>query len=330
MKIYLLIVILIIPFFLVGIGINFSFDNDELTNNAGVDYFEFDIMANATATGTRIGTGIVLIDYNINAFGQSVSNNNKLTVTKGTLLQNPVNSFYNVIQNDNQPARFAITFEYLGDDNGNQLLLGAQQLLHVKLEIADTQEYSGLSFNSSLMDGQQYYSNNTTKYDPVTANDVLDVPLPVTLSSFTTVYSNNQPIINWVTQSESNDIGWNIYRANSSNLGQASILNFNTIPGNGTTSEPSYYSFIDEYDVYENFTYWYWLESICGSGETEMFGPVSLTIPLDNNYIPEIPMETELNQNFPNPFNPSTSISFDIKENETGLLSIYNVKDNLL
>jgi len=93
-------------------------------------------------------------------------------------------------------------------------------------------------------------------------------------------------------------MGWNIYRAISSNLGQAAILNFNIIPGNGTTTEPSYYSFVDEYEVQDNFTYWYWLESIAVSGETEMFGPVSLTIPLDNNYIPEIPMVTELHPNF--------------------------------
>ena len=40
----------------------------------------------------------------------------------------------------------------------------------------------------------------------------------------TVAYSNNQPTINWITQSESNNAGWNVYRANSSNLGQASIL----------------------------------------------------------------------------------------------------------
>jgi flagellar hook assembly protein FlgD len=39
---------------------------------------------------------------------------------------------------------------------------------------------------------------------------------------------------------------------------------------------------------------------------------------------------TELHQNFPNPFNPSTLISFDIKENETGILSIYNIKGQLI
>ena len=155
-------------------------------------------------------------------------------------------------------------------------------------------------------------------------------PLPVSLSYFTVIYSNGTPIINWVTQSESDNIGWNIYRAVSSNFGQAQILNLNIIPGNGTTSEPSFYSFIDQYEVEENFTYWYWLESISGSGETESYGPISLTIPSDGNEMTEIPMETALNQNFPNPFNPSTLISFEIKENETGVLSIYNIKGQLI
>ncbi len=157
-----------------------------------------------------------------------------------------------------------------------------------------------------------------------------DSPLPVTLSSFTAIYENGYPIINWITQSESDNIGWNVYRAVSYNFGQAQILNLNTIPGNGTTSEPSFYSFTDEYEVQENSTYWYWLESISGSGETESFGPVSLTITPDGNEIPEIPLETALHQNFPNPFNPSTLISFEIKEGENGILSIYNIKGQLI
>jgi M6 family metalloprotease-like protein len=101
-----------------------------------------------------------------------------------------------------------------------------------------------------------------------------DNPLPVTLSSFTAAYIGGTPIISWVTQSETENIGWNVYRSYSQNFGQAQILNLQTIPGNGTTSQPSFYSFTDEYEVYEGFTYWYWLESICGDGETESFGPI--------------------------------------------------------
>ncbi len=157
-----------------------------------------------------------------------------------------------------------------------------------------------------------------------------DNPLPVTLSSFTAAYISGSPVINWVTQSETDNIGWNIYRSSSYNFGQAFMLNLETIPGHGTTSQPSFYSYTDEYDVFESFTYWYWLESISGSGETESYGPVSLTIPSEGNDIPEIPLATELRQNFPNPFNPSTLISFDIKEDETGVLSIYNIMGQLI
>ena len=43
-----------------------------------------------------------------------------------------------------------------------------------------------------------------------------------------------------------------------------------------------------------------------------------------------LPINTKLYQNNPNPFNPTTHISFDIKENETGILSIYNIKGQIM
>ena len=43
-----------------------------------------------------------------------------------------------------------------------------------------------------------------------------------------------------------------------------------------------------------------------------------------------IPVETMLFQNHPNPFNPITNIQFDIKENETGVLSIFNLKGQII
>jgi len=39
-----------------------------------------------------------------------------------------------------------------------------------------------------------------------------------------------------------------------------------------------------------------------------------------------IPRETELSDNHPNPFNPTTKIQFDIKDYETGVLTIFNIK----
>ncbi|MDP8268979.1 MAG: C25 family cysteine peptidase [Candidatus Tenebribacter davisii] len=187
--------------------------------------------------------------------------------------------------------------------------------------------------NNVNIETPNHITFNLTLTDRNASTEIIltrDDPLPVTLSSFTAAYISNSPKINWVTQSESDNIGWNVYRSYSGNFGQASKINSEMIPGNGTTSEPSFYSFTDEDEVCAGFTYWYWLESISGSGETESFGPVSLTIPGGGNNIPAIPLTTELSQNYPNPFNPSTLISFDIKENETGILTIYNIKGQLL
>ncbi|MCD4795972.1 MAG: T9SS type A sorting domain-containing protein [Candidatus Cloacimonetes bacterium] len=43
-----------------------------------------------------------------------------------------------------------------------------------------------------------------------------------------------------------------------------------------------------------------------------------------------MPIVTKLFQNHPNPFNPITNIQFDIKENETGVLSIFNLKGQII
>ena len=156
-----------------------------------------------------------------------------------------------------------------------------------------------------------------------------DGALPVTLSLFEAIYTNSKPHIYWTTQTESNNLGWNVYRSISQNLGQAILLNVDElIEGSDTTTEPTDYSYTDRYGVEENFTYYYWIESVSYSGETEFFGPISLTIPLggSNSGTPGTSDVYGLYQNYPNPFNPSTSISFALEEDSDVELIIYNVK----
>ena len=156
-----------------------------------------------------------------------------------------------------------------------------------------------------------------------------DGALPVTLSSFTAQYIENKPTLYWTTQTESNNLGWNVYRSISQNLGQAILLNVDElIEGSDTTTEPTDYSYTDRYGVEENFTYYYWIESVSYSGETEFFGPISLTIPLggSNSGTPGTSDVYGLYQNYPNPFNPSTSISFALEEESDVEVIIYNVK----
>ncbi|MDP8220708.1 MAG: T9SS type A sorting domain-containing protein, partial [Candidatus Stygibacter frigidus] len=47
-------------------------------------------------------------------------------------------------------------------------------------------------------------------------------------------------------------------------------------------------------------------------------------------YLNSAPVASSLNGNYPNPFNPETTISFQIAQGETGELSIFNVKGQRL
>jgi len=155
-----------------------------------------------------------------------------------------------------------------------------------------------------------------------------DTTLPVELSSFTAQLLNDSPTLNWTTQSESGNAGWNVYRGDYRDAfinGDAIQINTELIEGAGTTSIPTNYTFEDQYDVIQGTEYWYILENVDYSGETYLYGSVSLIIP-EEGTTPELPQITVLTRNYPNPFNPSTIINFSVKENETAQLSIFNAK----
>ncbi|MDN5354923.1 MAG: hypothetical protein PWQ09_1679 [Candidatus Cloacimonadota bacterium] len=156
--------------------------------------------------------------------------------------------------------------------------------------------------------------------------------LPVELSAFSATFAGNRPNIAWTTQSENNNSGWNLYRGNNeTDFDQNVTLKINNelIEGAGTTSEPSNYNYTDIYEVEPGNTYWYWLESVANNGETETYGPITLNIP-EEQETPELPQLTKLIGNYPNPFNPQTTIEFQIKAGDTGKLTIYNSKGQVL
>ena len=156
--------------------------------------------------------------------------------------------------------------------------------------------------------------------------------LPISLSSFTAALIENTPTLFWTTQSEVDNIGWNVYRSESGSIDNSLQINPQIIPGAGTTSEETSYEYTDANEVIPDHSYYYWLESVNASSETSVHGPITLTIP--GNGEEQFPEYTALFGNYPNPFNSgktSTQIKFAIQKNdETGVLSIYNVKGQLV
>ncbi|MCD4819135.1 MAG: T9SS type A sorting domain-containing protein [Candidatus Cloacimonetes bacterium] len=190
-------------------------------------------------------------------------------------------------------------------------------------------EGSGQVAGDSSGNGNDGQLGSTGAYD---GNDpswgLSDNPLPVVLSSFTAIQTQaNFAQINWTTQSETDLYGYNVYRNVESEINSSFKLN-STILEAENTPTGSDYSFTDENVEFEQI-YYYWLESVDLGGNTEFFGPISITLE-DNNQIPELPNETLLQSAYPNPFNPKTTINFSVKENETAQLIIYNAKGQIV
>ena len=293
--------------------------------------FIIELQFKATTTVAELGSGQMRITYNSDAMtlNQGASYINSDIVNYGSGYSYSTDHIYSPATGKIQAG---IVYEG-GANPANAYDLPTTWLnfAHVVFDITDQSQTSQIAWIETTPETQFYAEDNITSHtnNSFTGDD--DTPLPVYLSSFYALYNDDIATLFWTTQIEENNAYWSVYRSISQNLGQAIQLNIDEfIAGAGSTSEPTDYTYTDGYGVEENHTYFYWIESVEYSGETESFGPVSLTIPSEENEIPEIPMVTDLYQNFPNPFNPTTLISFDIDDNETGVLSIYNVKGQLI
>jgi len=153
-----------------------------------------------------------------------------------------------------------------------------------------------------------------------------DNPLPVTLSSFSGTFTNGSSLLSWSTQSESSNMGWNVYRSTDEEAGNAMILNYELIAGAGTSIEPTSYSFSDINELLENADYYYWIEDVTYGNVANIHGPVSITTSAedDNPETTDIASKNSI-YNYPNPFNPHTQIFFNLNENETAeKIEIFN------
>ena len=144
----------------------------------------------------------------------------------------------------------------------------------------------------------------------------IDNPLPVELTSFT--YSVIDGIVKliWTTATEMNNYGFQIERRKITDAWQS--IGF--VEGKGTTTEPQYYEFVDVSEKIGNYDYR--LKQIDTDGSFEYSQVLSIFV--------SGPVTTRLAQNHPNPFNPSTTITFAVPEAGEVKLAIYNLRGQLI
>ena len=149
-----------------------------------------------------------------------------------------------------------------------------------------------------------------------------DVSLPVTLSSFTVQNLDKGITLEWVTQSEFENEGFELYRKNSSQVDYFLLSSYVTNPnlcGLGNSTSGKKYSYIDM-DIEEGITYWYKLVDVDINGKRTEHGPLSILVGSGGSSTLASFARDQyyLFPNFPNPFNAGTYISFNLPENKIG------------
>jgi hypothetical protein len=156
-----------------------------------------------------------------------------------------------------------------------------------------------------------------------------DATLAVELSAFTAVASANSYVtLSWVTQSEANLLGFTVLRNTTSILSEASGISA-LIPA-VNSSQTTIYSFRDM-DLASEDCYYYWLQIVDMDGSLSYYGPICIaTSGPGYDDSPAIPLVTRLLPCYPNPFNPSTTIHYELKSPERVEISVYSSKGELV
>ena len=150
-----------------------------------------------------------------------------------------------------------------------------------------------------------------------------DNSLSVELSRFDANFENGKNVLTWETASEIQNVGFIIDRKNNSEWTKLSSFKTNeSLKGYGSTTESHTYTFIDE-NVIPGQTYEYRITDVDYNGNLNIHKDIqTVTIPetsenLSDNY--------SLSEVYPNPFNPTTNIQFQLPVKSNVAISIYDM-----
>jgi hypothetical protein len=142
--------------------------------------------------------------------------------------------------------------------------------------------------------------------------------MPVELSSFTSSVSEGAVLLQWRTETEINNFGFAVERRSRRDPGSAPVwqeLGF--VEGSGTRWSPKEYSFSDK-TTRASESYVYRLKQIDRDGTFVYSKEVDTEIVSSGTF--------DMEQNFPNPFNPSTMIRIRLACAASVSLAVYDLQ----
>lgn len=207
-------------------------------------------------------------------------------------------------------------FDWVGESVAPAVYYGTTQLTPSSFNVSSSPRMLTVEVSSQLTKGLYTIGRADSQ------------TLPVELSSFLLLINpHHQIILQWVTQSETNLVGYRIYRGRSNVFADAVMLNA-FIEGTNT-SQTQIYVYCDN-EIFENGCYYYWLESQDFDGTSCIFGPVLIDFAAPDQGSPAPPIVYGINSCYPNPFNPNTTISFGMPQAGMVKINIFNQRGQLV
>lgn len=151
---------------------------------------------------------------------------------------------------------------------------------------------------------------------------------PVELSGFTATATCLDGVqLTWTVQSETQMLGYRVYRNTTSEQHNSLLITPVLIPATNTSSTHNYH--YNDRELEPGQTYYYWLEGVDQS-TSQFYGPVSVTV--EQNSVPDLPEISALHDPYPNPFHKTGSVNIPVtlRAGDKGSLRIMNLRGQIL
>lgn len=170
---------------------------------------------------------------------------------------------------------------------------------------------------SAVLDStaRTFYAANVTNFNEY-AIGMTEETNPVKIENFSYTLSLNSVNLKWKTSEEINNSGFDIERS----MNGQEYLKVGFVKGNGN-SNGNNYSFIDK--NLKTGEYKYRLKQIDYNGNYENFN-------LHSSVLISAPLKFSLNQNYPNPANPTSNIGYQIPVNSFVKIEVYDASGKMV
>lgn len=207
-----------------------------------------------------------------------------------------------------------IDLPYYNNNNGTVVSQSPNwtNVVTINFDILNVNGFADVSWLTNSQFWGIYDGNNTTFWQTGQFDNLNNQPLPIELISFTIIEIPDSVLLKWETKTEINSYGFDVEESINNNKNFKKI---GFVEGSGNSNSLKEYRF--SHSITKNGNYFYRLKLIDNDGSFEYSNIINIEL---NDVITDYILDL-----YPNPFNPTITVKFSVKEKQNVTISIYNI-----